>query len=354
MRKAIIYMVFLVTFFTSCEEYYKPALDIAPGILVVESHVTNDSVQSFVKLSMTQGFYSQVPAVKITGAKVKLIEVGGQSMDGFEYTTGYFTFPETPVSGKKYLIRITYKYDIFESDAIVMPPAPTIDSLYTKNEIEENYRTDAYGAPTLVKTPGRGICIDAPITSKLEYYRFADRAILQWVINPPSKGGPPPPPFYGWKSIYFNGLFNLAGPKEFSVSSKIRQHQLFSLGYNGQAYLDTPDQIPVGWILIINQYGITKESYDFHLRLNNQFSAVGNLYDPVQTQVYGNIHCKTSPEKLVLGFFDLNSYRQYRYYFYPGTGPDNQVVLRRLNHRDFDIPDQNDTTGTRPVFWEYN
>jgi len=99
------------------------------------------------------------------------------------------------------------------------------------------------GAPIPVETPGREICIDAPITSTFGYYRFSDRAILQWVYNPPSPTGPPPPAWFGWKSVYDNGLFNLAGPKDYRVSADIHQHALMSLGYEGTTYLDFTGQV---------------------------------------------------------------------------------------------------------------
>ncbi len=352
MRKKLIHMIFFVLFLTSCEEYYKPSMDVVSAILVVDAHISNDSQQSFVKLTMTSDYYNHTQTDSVISANVKLIEGANFTIEGYEKSKGYFIFAESPVFGERYRIRITYKDDIYESNSVVMPPLPTIDSIYSKDILMKSFRTDAYGVPATIETRGREICIDAPITSKLQYYRFNDRAILQWVSYPLAKDDTPLPAFYGWKSIYFNGLFNLAGPKDFNGSAKVRQHPLLSLDYNAHAYLDSATQNPAGWILIIDQYGITKESYDFHNRLNNQFTAVGNLFDPVQTQVYGNIHCTTNPERLVLGYFDLKSYHQYRYYFYPGGGPDNQVILRQLNYRDFDIPDQNDTTGIRPVFWE--
>lgn len=349
----LIRLVLFLFLFVSCEEYYKPELEVVRGLLVVESHLTNNPQQNFVRLSLTQDFYNSIQEEKITGAKVDLVELGGQIMSGIENSAGYFTFPSTPVHGKKYMIRITYQNDIYESELVVMPPIPSIDSLYTKHKIEKAFRTNGYGVPEAYETPGRNICIDTPITSRLEYYRFSTRVILQWVYNPPAVYGPPPPSWYGWISIYDRGLFNLAGPKVFRASSKVHQHSVVWLDYNGRFYLTNSEHDPSGWILILDEYGITKESYNFHDKLNQQFSAEGSLFDPVMSQVYGNIHCKSHPEKLVLGFFDLNSYRQYRYYLSLGTGPDDQVIQRRLN-RYPDIPDEGFQIGTRPEFWENN
>ena len=222
MRKEFIYLALFLGLFVSCEEYYKPDLDVVPATLVVESNLSNKADQNFVKLSMTQDFYSTTEAQKVIGAKVELVQVGGATVKGNDGGAGYFTFPSTPVPGKKYFLRITNQKDTYQSDIVLMPPVPTIDSLYAIHNIEKSYRTDAYGSPTLTETPGRKICIDAPINSSIEYYRFNWRAVILWVYTPPAPPFmPPPPSWYGWKSKYDLGIFNIAGPKEFSTSNKV-------------------------------------------------------------------------------------------------------------------------------------
>lgn len=359
MKKLIIIsigLVFLFFMFVSCEEYYTPEMEPVSGMLVIESKLTNDPAQNFVKLKLTQDFYNTGEAEKPVGAQVDLIEELIQTTRLIEVSPGYFTFPKTPVSGKRYELRVTYDNDIYESGVIVMPPPPVIDTLYTRDKTEQFYTTDAYGVPSTYIRPGREINIDAPLNSQLEYYRFSTRSVLQWVYNPtpPTPSfGPPPPAWYGWKSISDNGTFNLAGPKEFSTSVKIQQHPLEWLAYNAQAYLDSDVQIPSNWIMIIDEYGITKDSYKFHEQLNKQITADGSLFDPVQTQIYGNMRCKTNASKIALGFFDLCSYKQYRYFVNTGQGSDTQVIIRKLT-RFYDIPGNGYSIGNPPVFWEYN
>ena len=342
-------MGLIVSLFVSCEEYYKPDMNPVPNMLVVESQLTNDQNRNFVRLSMTRNFYNTDPLEWITGARVEFIEVGGKTTRAVERNPGYYAFPVTPVTGKKYILRISYQRDVFESEVVVMPPMPSIDSLYTKHKIETSYRTDGYGVPMKIKTPGREICIDAPVSPELKYYRFSSKEVLQWIYYPPGLA----PPWFGWVTISNNGVFNLAGPKEYSTSGKINVHPVFSLAYDGSQYLDSASMIPSGWIAIIDQYGITKESYDFHEKLNQQFSAEGSLFDPVLTQVYGNIHCKNDPTKVVLGFFELNSYRQSRYFLDIGSFEDSPGRVRKIN-KYFDIPDNGFKIDTIPDFWENN
>ena len=350
MRNNLLYLLLFVVLFASCEEYYKPDLEVVDPILVVESRLSNNPSDNFVKLSMTQDFYNSTETQKVTGAKVELFQISGPYERATEMSTGYFTFKTSPLIGKKYYIRITKGTDIYESEVVTMPPLPKIDTLYTEYEDIKNYVTDAYGTPNLKITPSRTIYIDAPVSSALEYYRFDFRAIIQWMYNPPSSGFPPPA-YYGWKAMNDYGNFNIAGPKEFSTADKINKHTIRSLAYDGRSYLDSTAQIPMGWILILNQYGISKSSYDFHDKLNKQFSAEGSLFDPVLTQVYGNIHCKSDQSKIALGYFDLNSYRQYRFYLYFGDNKDNTVIQRRINRYPV-ITDTGYTRGLPPDFWE--
>ncbi|MBV5311668.1 MAG: DUF4249 domain-containing protein [Prolixibacteraceae bacterium] len=366
----------------SCEEYYTPAIDDMPKLMVVDSHITNDPQQNFVRISKTRSFYSTSAIDWVGGAVVELVAENFQIIKGREDAPGYYVFPSTPVSGRRYKLRITYLKDIFESDYLMMPPIPTIDSLYTRHEVEKVYKTNGYNVPELFDQPGRQIYIDAPVTPQLQYYQFNYRAIIQWVFNPywmndsanvlihkksasskdiASIYGPIVPLgddtskhyLYGWISETNKNLFNLAGPKEFSVTKRIEKHPIVALAYNSYEYLDSTVQEPYNWIVILDQYGIPKESFDFHEKLNRQFSADGTLFDPVIGQVYGNILCKTDPEKIVLGFFDLNSYKQYRYYLNLGAGSDETVILRQLDEF-FDIPDRGYRKDEPPIFWETN
>jgi hypothetical protein len=351
MRKELIHIVFLATLLVSCEEYYKPKLETVPGLLVVESHVTNDPNQNFVKLSVTNDFFNTNPKDNLTGTGVELLEIGSVIIPAIEKSPGYFTFTKTPVPGNKYKLRISYQKDTYESDTLQMPPIPKIDSLYTNHKVEKAIRNDAYGGITQINVPSREIYIDAPITPSLQYYRFNWRAILQWNLTPPSEGGIPPPSIYGWLSLYDNDLFNLAGPKQYSVSGQVQKHPILSLAYNNQVYLLSREQSGSGWIVIIDQYGISKASYDFHVNLNKQLSAEGSLFEPVLPQVYGNIHCISDDSKIALGFFDLNSYRQYRYFLFFGYDEKTKVIQRRLN-RYPDIPGNGELQGIIPEFWE--
>lgn len=350
MRKELIYYLFSLILLSSCEEYYTPDIDTVEGQLVVEALITNDLSRNFVRLTSTRSFYDKLPPGTIAGARVELVEINGKAIQGVENVSGSFSFTSVPAIGKNYKLRIFIRKDIYESGVVMMPPIPTITKFYTGHKEEKIYITDGYGFPQAYNVQGREIYADAPVTNSLSHYRFDTRAILEWTWDSTVTSGPPPPTMYGWISYYQRANFNIAGPKKFSQTEKIEKHPLLMLSYKAKDYLQSDTLISHGWILIIDQFGTSKGSFEYHEKLNSQFSADGSLFDPVQTQIYGNITCITDHTRVVYGFFDLNSYRQYRYYFNLAS-QFSPVTIRQIFRYPF-IPDAGQTREGRPNWWE--
>lgn len=349
MSKALIYFSILLILLSSCEEYYTPDIDIVDGHLVVEAMITNDPLRNFVHLTTTQNFYdNQLPGA-IVGARVELVEIPGKVIQGVENVSGYFYFNMVPVTGRNYKLRILLKKDTYESEVVTMPPLPTITSFYTGHAVKKEYRTDGYGVPVAYDIQGREIYVDLPVYNSLSYYRFNVRSVIEWIYTPQVEG-PPPPQINGWLSYYETDKFNLAGPKKFSQTEIIEKHPLLMVSYKASDYLHSDTLVSNGWILIIDQFGTSKGSFEYHEKLNSQFAADGSLFDPIQTQIYGNITCKTDPAKIVFGYFDMNSYRQYRYYLNL-SGPNTAITLRQIFQYP-DIPDSGQTEGLPPEWWE--
>jgi len=348
MYKQLIYLLFLIMLLASCEEYYTPKIDDISGQLVVDALITNDITENHVFLTTTLGFYNNQAPPAALNATVQLVDKDGITLIATESSPGSFFFNSLPMSGNSYKLRISYQNNIYESERVAMPSLPKIFNAYSINKVKTTYQPDSYGAIMTVNVNGREIYIDAPATDALAYYRFSTRSIIEWVK--PLPGYPPPPPIYGWESFIETNNFNIAGPKAFSQSDTIKKHPLTWLASDSKYYLFSDTLIPCGWIIIVDQFGTSKGSYEFHEKINSQFGADGSLFDPIQTQIYGNIKCKTDPTKTVYGYFDLNSYRQYRYFLKPYSSQD--INLRQILRYPY-IPDQWQTTIYPSAWWEW-
>ena len=353
MIKRLIYLSLTLSSLASCEDAYHPKIDTVEGHLVVQGLITNDPAQNYILLTKTTAFYDKTPSETVPGATVNLIDGNGSIIQGKESSQGNFHFDTVPLTGQEYKLQILLNKDIFESESVMMPPVPSIINFYTERVEKTEYQTDAYGVPYPVKVIGRELYLDAPVTQLLSYYRFDMRSVLEWYYQPPMMGPPPPfiPPIYGWLSIYYKENYKIAGPKKFSQSDKIEKQPLVLLPYN-TSLLIKPDSTFSGWIFILDQYGTSKGSFDYHEKLNSQFSADGTLFDPIQTQVYGNITCKTDPSKITFGYFDLNSYRQYRYYLYfTNPSSNGSITIREITRYPY-ISDEGKTIEYPPGWWE--
>ncbi len=338
---------------TGCEEYYRADLDKMDNLMVVESRISPYAKERYIKLSQTSNFNDNMSASPIKEAQCSIVESNGTAYPGTETSEGYYTFRTfVPESGKSYKLQIKHGGDTYESDFETMPPAARIDSIYAVLAEKTIYFTDAYGKPSSSTDKGFELKIDAPLTDKERFYKFNHESVIQWTYQPPSTIGPPPPPWYGWKVFSDTGdNFNLAAKKQFSGAEKVENHTIVYRSLNNLNYLDSLAQTNQGWIITVEQYGITESSYNFYNNINKQLSASGQLFDPVYAQVTGNIHCVTQPDKVVLGQFDLCSFNRYRYFAKAFNF--SVEIMQHQVYTFTEIPPSNYfDDGTIPAFWE--
>ncbi len=337
MRKELYCLIFLMPLLVSCEKLYHPAIDTVSGLLVVDAQITNDITRNMVHLTRTRSFYDDQAVREVTGAVVTLNELGTKVvLRAYEQTTGHYVFTEVPTIGKKYFLRIVIQNDTYESKVATMPPMPKLNNFYT-TKVTITYNQDSgEGTPRTYEKPGREIDADLAVSDSLSHYRFSVKSLIEWTLS--QTPGSLLPDSYGWFSYQNNERFILAGPPDVTEPGKIIKYPLLTLSYNSYDYFHSSllPLIATGWILFIEQYGISQESYDLHQRLNSQFAASGSLFDPIQTQVYGNILCKTKTSEIVYGYFDLYTFKEYRYFLIMPLPP-LEITLRPI-YRYPDIP----------------
>lgn len=87
-------------------------------------------------------------------------------------------------------------------------------------------------------------------------------------------------------------------------------------------------KLGIRYSMLVRQYGLTKEAYDYYEQLAKITQSVGSLFDPQPSQITGNIHSISNSADLVLGFFRVGSVTSKRIFiqkaqlppWYPQTG----------------------------------
>jgi hypothetical protein len=72
------------------------------------------------------------------------------------------------------------------------------------------------------------------------------------------------------------------------------------------------DKLKVKYSILVNQYSLNEQEFDFWEKVQNISENVGNLYDITPVAIPGNIRCTTNPGETVHGYFSVSAVSQRR------------------------------------------
>jgi hypothetical protein len=82
-------------------------------------------------------------------------------------------------------------------------------------------------------------------------------------------------------------------------------------------------ELSVRYSVLIRQRAISKEAYTFWTQLQKTTESLGGLFDPMPSQVVGNVHSAGNSQEPVLGFFSAGEERQERIFIRHADLPDD-------------------------------
>jgi hypothetical protein len=103
-----------------------------------------------------------------------------------------------------------------------------------------------------------------------------------------------------------------------------------------------------GYTVSLNIRSISRRTYFYFKYMLDQLNAPNNLFDPISTQLMGNIHCTSDSSKVALGYFEAASIT-HKYAFLRWFNGGTQLKNRNLNYYPSWEPEQE--IGTKPVRW---
>lgn len=66
------------------------------------------------------------------------------------------------------------------------------------------------------------------------------------------------------------------------------------------------EKLTVRYSMLVSQYAISKEAYEFYEIVKKNTEKMGSVFDPQPSLVRGNITCTTDPGEIVVGFIDCS------------------------------------------------
>ncbi|MBC8004802.1 MAG: DUF4249 family protein [Verrucomicrobia bacterium] len=368
MKKIFIILIVLAVGLVACEEVYHPELMNVPNLPVIEARLSGDPAYNYIKLNYTTRFLDDFLAKDIPNAKIEVLEEGGPVYTAKYALTGTYSFTQPLTEGKRYKLKVTFDRETYESSWEMLPPRPEINGFHVGPHTLQKYVNNSYGKPILQYTPGFQVWVDIPAKEGIKSNLFRWHSILQF-INPGSSRMASSQPAYLknasliakadsfiWKSFYQTGIDNTARPARYTQNTAMEKHPLMFNTTNYIAYIDTSEYYPAriraygtGWIFEIDQYGLTEHASVYYQKITDQLKAGGRLFDPIYSQIQGNMTCTSNPEKQILGIFDLCSVTRHQYFV---TNIEYPNIYFHKIEPVMTIPYEGFSVGVPPPFWQ--
>lgn len=281
MKKTIkLFLAFIaVLAFTSCEDVIQVKLDKGEPIVTIDAFINDMRSQQKVRLTYTDGYFSQKTNAPIVGATVVLKDLtNGQVYNFTDNTDGNYVFNLTSTDtlgrvGNEYEITVTHQGNVYTSSTALNRTAQ-IDSLHVEYREPGGFGGD-------------------------EGYIF-------------SFHGQDPtgdiPDFY-WVKSYRNGVFFNKG-SEINVAwdgaNGTGADGLYFIPPISQAVTPSGEVFQKFDVCRVEIHSINRDTYDFFLQVQRQTTNYG-LFATTPENVKTNLKCTTSDKIKVVGWFSMSA-----------------------------------------------
>ncbi|WP_229212716.1 DUF4249 domain-containing protein [Dyadobacter soli] len=294
----------------SCIEPFSPPEVTNPGTyLVVDGFLNVDGDTSRFILSNTQGVNDGSEFQREWGARLTVDAEGGENYELQERGQGVYVLPPTALSrDDKYRLRITRADGReYESAYVVVSKTPPIDSV--------THRVDARRNAMMIYVNTH----DA--SNQTRFYRWSFEETYEYRM-----------PYYSSLTRDFKEKTIVSRTDNINVCWRTLPSRDIKLGSTIKLSQDIIRDVPVnlvdintnklyfGYSILVKQYGLTREAFEYWTDLAKTTQGTGSLFDPQPSQVTGNIRAKADAKELVFGYFSAAQEQKQRIFIREALG----------------------------------
>lgn len=284
--------------FNSCvEPFSPPEIESASRYLVVDGFLNANSAEgSQIKLSRTQNVTDNSAPKPELRARVTVEGNQGSNFTFTETPNGIYTLtPRTYRNNEQYRVRIkTMDSKEYVSAYVPIVKTPPIDSVTYKLTPSNS------GVEIFVNTQDP--------TNATRFYRWSFDETWQYYSA-----------LYSGLEVVNNAIelrkedisICWAGAKASKIvlGSSVKLSKDIIKDQQVTSVSALSGKLRVKYSILVKQFGLTQEEYEYWTTLAKTTEGTGGLFDPQPSQVTGNITCINDPSQLVFGYFSA-SYQQ--------------------------------------------
>lgn len=317
-------LFFFVLFFIfqSCSQIYDPALDRSNNIFVIEGLVSDFPGESYVKIFKTVPFDSIDSKIPITNARVEIIEDSDKVFFLTPFEDGVYKNEQLigRINSSYTLTVITSDNEIYRSSPERMSETNKQDTIYAYNQQNVTYHVESSGK--LIENKETGVMTFVNLRNHEGKAPMCRYKIIVTGLYSYLEEGLLPNRIYGWKTFDMtNSSLNITYEVKGAKPGECKNHEVGFFSTNLKIYLpiDKRAEVLMGFLVKLNKYTLTKNAYNYYINLQEQLKASQKLFDPLPSQLVGNIKCITNSNKPVFGIFDVSSREDLYYDYYIGN-----------------------------------
>lgn len=298
--KFILAVLFIAIVLKGCkEEYPLPGETRNLNLLVVEGILNSGTGPTTIRLSRS---FNPTTLANVVPELRAQVSVEGERTGNFQLSgnnQGEYSHSQLLLdASQKYRLRITTTDGKqYESDFVPVQVTPEIDSVHWERT------PDAIQIKVSTHDP----------QNATRYYRWefdetweihsAFSSMYQYV-DPSVVPRPDPNAIYFcWRSAASTGIF-------LNSSAKLTQDIIAGNSLNAIPLGSEP--ISVRYSVLVRQYSLSKDAYQFWEIMKKNTEQVGTLFDPQPSQILSNIHAVGDPNEKVIGFVSAGTIAQKR------------------------------------------
>ena len=297
-RSGQILLWLLLPLLSSClQPFNPPEIGGGRGFLVVDGFLDTGGDTTTIRLTRTQNLAdAEVPPPE-TGAQVTIEGDGGSAYPLREAQAGNYLLTGVPLAGDgQYRLRIrTSGGQEYASAYVPVKATPPIDSV--------NWQTSDEGLQLYVNTHDPAGNTRYYRWEFAETWEFTTPFALSFVYRKGREEFPGENTSTCWTTTSSRNI--VLGTSTLLSEDVIYQYPLLLLP-------PTSAKHQVRYSILVRQFALTREGYDYWQNLKRNTENLGTLFDPQPSQVSSNIRSVNNPEEPVLGFFSAYSVQEKR------------------------------------------
>jgi hypothetical protein len=310
-RDASILVIILATVNACIEPYEPPVNDADVRFLVVDAYINASNGTATAQLTRTLPVASAEATPVETNALVSIEEKNGAKYQLTENASGFYQGMVSNLDfNKEYRILIQTSDDKqYMSDFIFLQETPPIDSI--------TYLFVLDGMQLAVNTH------DASGHARFFRWRFTETYEYRSRFSSNQMFTPSGTIDYRPSSLQIHTCWKTAPSTTILVGSTERLTESVVSDFPVTFIPKASIKLSRTYSILVEQQTLTREGYNYWSNLQKSTEQLGGLFDPLPSEVSGNIHCTTNPSEKVIGFFSGGMIHDKRIFIKQGELPES-------------------------------